>query len=153
MAKIIPLGRIAQPDDIASVAVFLASEESRHMTGQTAARQRRAVHAVSPPRPSPVVVVLVASLLVYAGVAVTRHWWPPPSWRRSWPCCCADATGARASPRTSSSPCSRRAARSRRVGAARVRVAAVALLQVPAARAVWAAADGGTRARRRAGAR
>src|SRR5256712_4268870 len=35
MAKIIPLRRIAQPDDIASVAVFLASEESRHMTGQT----------------------------------------------------------------------------------------------------------------------
>ncbi len=35
MAKVIPLGRIAQPDDIASVAVFLASEESRHMTGQT----------------------------------------------------------------------------------------------------------------------
>src|SRR2546425_3500355 len=28
MAKIIPLGRIAQPDDIASVAVFLASERS-----------------------------------------------------------------------------------------------------------------------------
>ncbi len=35
LAKVIPLGRIAQPDDIASVAVFLASEESRHMTGQT----------------------------------------------------------------------------------------------------------------------
>jgi NAD(P)-dependent dehydrogenase (short-subunit alcohol dehydrogenase family) len=34
-AKVIPLGRIAQPDDIASVAVFLACEESRHMTGQT----------------------------------------------------------------------------------------------------------------------
>jgi len=34
-ARQIPLGRIAQPDDIASVAVFLASEESRHMTGQT----------------------------------------------------------------------------------------------------------------------
>src|SRR5207247_9179683 len=43
--------------------------------GAAAARQRRAVHAVRPPRPSPVV-VLVASLLVYAGVAVTRHWWP-----------------------------------------------------------------------------
>jgi 3-oxoacyl-[acyl-carrier protein] reductase len=35
MARVIPLGRIAQPEDIASVAVFLASEESRHMTGQT----------------------------------------------------------------------------------------------------------------------
>jgi chromate transport protein ChrA len=28
------------------------------------------------PRPSLVVVVLVASLLVYSGVAITRHWWP-----------------------------------------------------------------------------
>ena len=28
------------------------------------------------PRPSLVVVVLVTSLLVYAGVAVARHWWP-----------------------------------------------------------------------------
>jgi NAD(P)-dependent dehydrogenase (short-subunit alcohol dehydrogenase family) len=35
MAKTIPLGRIAQPEDIASVAVFLAGDESRHMTGQT----------------------------------------------------------------------------------------------------------------------
>jgi NAD(P)-dependent dehydrogenase (short-subunit alcohol dehydrogenase family) len=35
MARTIPLGRIAQPDDIASVAVFLAGDESRHMTGQT----------------------------------------------------------------------------------------------------------------------
>jgi len=35
MAKTIPLGRIAQPEDIASVAVFLAADESRHMTGQT----------------------------------------------------------------------------------------------------------------------
>jgi NAD(P)-dependent dehydrogenase (short-subunit alcohol dehydrogenase family) len=34
-AKTIPLGRIAQPEDIASVAVFLACEESRHITGQT----------------------------------------------------------------------------------------------------------------------
>src|SRR2546428_258092 len=41
---------------------------------------------------------------------------PPSSWRRSWPCCCGNATGARASPRTSSSPCSRRAARSRACG-------------------------------------
>ena len=35
LARVIPLGRIAQPEDIASVAVFLACEESRHMTGQT----------------------------------------------------------------------------------------------------------------------
>jgi len=35
MAKTIPLGRMAQPEDIASVAVFLAGDESRHMTGQT----------------------------------------------------------------------------------------------------------------------
>src|SRR4030081_3974485 len=28
------------------------------------------------PWPSPVVVVLVSSLLVYSGVAITRHWWP-----------------------------------------------------------------------------
>lgn len=27
--------RIAQPEDNASVAVFLATEDSRHMTGQT----------------------------------------------------------------------------------------------------------------------
>jgi NAD(P)-dependent dehydrogenase (short-subunit alcohol dehydrogenase family) len=31
----IPLGRLAVPDDIADVAVFLASEEARHITGQT----------------------------------------------------------------------------------------------------------------------
>jgi NAD(P)-dependent dehydrogenase (short-subunit alcohol dehydrogenase family) len=34
-ARTIPLGRIAQPEDIASVAVFLAGDESRHITGQT----------------------------------------------------------------------------------------------------------------------
>jgi len=34
-ARHIPLGRIATPDDIADLAVFLASEESRHITGQT----------------------------------------------------------------------------------------------------------------------
>jgi len=28
------------------------------------------------PRPSLAVVVLVTSLLVYSGVAITRHWWP-----------------------------------------------------------------------------
>ena len=31
----IPLGRIAEPDDIASVALFLASDASRHITGET----------------------------------------------------------------------------------------------------------------------
>jgi 3-oxoacyl-[acyl-carrier protein] reductase len=31
----IPLGRIADPEDIADLAVFLASEEARHITGQT----------------------------------------------------------------------------------------------------------------------
>jgi len=35
VAHQIPLGRIAAPEDIADVAVFLASEEARHMTGQT----------------------------------------------------------------------------------------------------------------------
>ena len=31
----VPLGRMAVPDDIASMALFLASEEARHITGQT----------------------------------------------------------------------------------------------------------------------
>ncbi|PYN74018.1 MAG: beta-ketoacyl-ACP reductase [Candidatus Rokuibacteriota bacterium] len=35
MASAVPLGRMAQPDDIASVAVFLASDDARHITGQT----------------------------------------------------------------------------------------------------------------------
>ena len=30
-----PLGRIGQPEDIALVAVFLASEDSRWLTGET----------------------------------------------------------------------------------------------------------------------
>ena len=34
-AKRIPLGRMGQPEDIAAVAVFLASERSAFMTGQT----------------------------------------------------------------------------------------------------------------------
>jgi len=35
MAQAIPLGRIAQPDDIARTAVFLASDEAGFTTGQT----------------------------------------------------------------------------------------------------------------------
>jgi len=35
MARAVPLGRMAHPDDIAEVAVFLASENSRYVTGQT----------------------------------------------------------------------------------------------------------------------
>jgi len=35
MASAVPLGRMAQPDDIAAVAVFLASDDARHITGQT----------------------------------------------------------------------------------------------------------------------
>jgi 3-oxoacyl-[acyl-carrier protein] reductase len=31
----VPLGRMAVPDDIASMAVFLASEDASHITGQT----------------------------------------------------------------------------------------------------------------------
>jgi 3-oxoacyl-[acyl-carrier protein] reductase len=31
----VPLGRMAVPDDIANIAVFLASEEASHITGQT----------------------------------------------------------------------------------------------------------------------
>jgi len=35
MASGVPLGRMAQPEDIADVAVFLASPAARHITGQT----------------------------------------------------------------------------------------------------------------------
>jgi NAD(P)-dependent dehydrogenase (short-subunit alcohol dehydrogenase family) len=35
MASLIPLGRMGQPEDIAALAVFLASEKSAFMTGQT----------------------------------------------------------------------------------------------------------------------
>jgi NAD(P)-dependent dehydrogenase (short-subunit alcohol dehydrogenase family) len=35
MARAVPLGRMAQPDDIAAVAVFLAGDDARHVTGQT----------------------------------------------------------------------------------------------------------------------
>jgi NAD(P)-dependent dehydrogenase (short-subunit alcohol dehydrogenase family) len=35
MGRAVPLGRMAQPDDIASVVVFLASDDARHVTGQT----------------------------------------------------------------------------------------------------------------------
>ncbi len=35
MRRITPLGRIGEPEDIAGAALFLASNASRHMTGQT----------------------------------------------------------------------------------------------------------------------
>ena len=35
VARQVPLGRMAVPDDIASMALFLASEEAGHITGQT----------------------------------------------------------------------------------------------------------------------
>ncbi len=35
MARAVPLGRMAQPDDIAAVATFLASDDARYVTGQT----------------------------------------------------------------------------------------------------------------------
>lgn len=35
MSRAVPLGRMAEPADIADVAVFLASEQARHITGQT----------------------------------------------------------------------------------------------------------------------
>jgi NAD(P)-dependent dehydrogenase (short-subunit alcohol dehydrogenase family) len=35
MARSIPLGRLAQPDEIARAAVFLASENAGFVTGQT----------------------------------------------------------------------------------------------------------------------
>jgi len=35
MASAVPLGRMAQPADIAGIAVFLASNEAGHITGQT----------------------------------------------------------------------------------------------------------------------
>jgi 3-oxoacyl-[acyl-carrier protein] reductase len=35
MSEAVPLGRMARPEDIADVAVFLASDQARHITGQT----------------------------------------------------------------------------------------------------------------------
>ena len=35
MARSIPLGRMAQPDEIAQAAVFLASDKAGFVTGQT----------------------------------------------------------------------------------------------------------------------
>jgi NAD(P)-dependent dehydrogenase (short-subunit alcohol dehydrogenase family) len=33
-AKVVPLGRLASPEDIANVVAFLASDEAAYMTGQ-----------------------------------------------------------------------------------------------------------------------
>ncbi|HZF03069.1 MAG TPA: hypothetical protein VE932_01905 [Patescibacteria group bacterium] len=93
---------------------------------------------MSSPRPAPIVVVLVASLLVYAGVAVTRHWWPSGVvaplvaallWRRH-----------RRARFTAYVFFSVLAARGALTGAWALPVyalAAVGLLQMPAARAAW----------------
>jgi NAD(P)-dependent dehydrogenase (short-subunit alcohol dehydrogenase family) len=35
MAKTIPVGALGQPEDIAALVVYLASDEARWMTGQT----------------------------------------------------------------------------------------------------------------------
>ena len=45
-----PLGRIGQPDDIAAVAVFLASDDSGWLTGECI-RERRPVIPVTEARP------------------------------------------------------------------------------------------------------
>ena len=93
---------------------------------------------MSPPRPSPVVVVLVASLLVYAGVAVTRHWWPSAVvaplvavllWRRH--------RRARFTAYVFFSVLAARGALTGVWALPAYALAAVALLQVPAARAAW----------------
>jgi 3-oxoacyl-[acyl-carrier protein] reductase len=34
-ARFIPMGRVGEPEDIADVAVFLASDAARYITGQT----------------------------------------------------------------------------------------------------------------------
>jgi 3-oxoacyl-[acyl-carrier protein] reductase len=43
-----PLGRIGQPDDIAPIAVFLASTDSGWLTGQTLGRKRFGAHNRGP---------------------------------------------------------------------------------------------------------
>ena len=34
LARMIPLGRIGQPEDVADVVAFFASDDSRYLTGQ-----------------------------------------------------------------------------------------------------------------------
>lgn len=59
MAKIYartPLGRVAQPDEVASVAAFLASEDASYVTGETIYVDggRMALNYVMPPKVDPV---------------------------------------------------------------------------------------------------
>jgi 3-oxoacyl-[acyl-carrier protein] reductase len=37
VGEIVPLGRIGQPDDVADVVAFLASDAARYLTGQVIA--------------------------------------------------------------------------------------------------------------------
>ena len=90
------------------------------------------------PRPSLVVVVLVTSLLVYSGVAITRQWWPSAVvaplvaallWRRH--------RRARFSAYVFFSVLAARGALTHVWALPVYALAAVALLQTPAARFAW----------------
>lgn len=43
----VPLGRIGQPDDVADVIVFLATDQAQWLTGQTLYSRWRASHGVA----------------------------------------------------------------------------------------------------------